>query len=167
MQINSFEKYKLNVGLKNGQRSPPMLNKHFFDYSPNPLKSVYILFPSINIRDAGGSVSSCITPVKSVFLFTPLMKSIMEPPYPPSKITAVEFEDKSKIIRKAKGSDNWPITWADDDFLYTAFGDGWGFEPRTQIKLSLGLAKISGLPDNFMGEKQEGKNSNTNVKRNL
>jgi hypothetical protein len=69
------------------------------------------------------------------------------PPYPPSPvIKAIEWTPPDTIIRKAKGSDNWPITWADDDNLYTAYGDGWGFEPKTDIKLSLGIAKIIGLP---------------------
>jgi hypothetical protein len=56
-----------------------------------------------------------------------------------------------EIIRKASGSDNWPITWADDDNLYTAYGDGWGFEPKTEKKLSLGVAKITGSPPEFKG----------------
>src|SRR5256885_11787883 len=38
--------------------------------------------------------------------------------------------------------DNWPITWADDNTLYGAFGDGRGFEPFTPEKLSLGFSRI-------------------------
>lgn len=72
------------------------------------------------------------------------------PPYPPSPlITAVEWN--STIVRRAGGSDNWPITWGDDDNLYTAYGDGWGFEPKVPNKLSLGLAKVGGHPSNFSG----------------
>src|SRR5690606_13655321 len=37
--------------------------------------------------------------------------------------------------------------WADDDALYTVYGDGWGFEPRLKSKLSMGLAKITGPAD--------------------
>ena len=33
------------------------------------------------------------------------------------------------VVRKAHDSDNWPLTWADDDKQYTAYGDGRGFEP--------------------------------------
>ena len=51
----------------------------------------------------------------------------------------------------AKGSDNWPITWADDGNLYTAYGDGYGFEPKVPEKLSLGYAKILGVPPNIRG----------------
>jgi CubicO group peptidase (beta-lactamase class C family) len=73
-------------------------------------------------------------------------------PYPASPIIkGVEWADKDTIIRRAKGSDNWPITWADDDNLYTAYGDGWGFEPKTKEKLSLGIVKVTGSPPDFRG----------------
>ncbi|HEY0456336.1 MAG TPA: hypothetical protein VGE41_08165, partial [Verrucomicrobiae bacterium] len=58
---------------------------------------------------------------------------------------------KETIIHKAIGSDNWPLTWDDDNALYTAYGDGNGFEPAVPEKLSLGLAKITGLPPGFKG----------------
>jgi hypothetical protein len=56
------------------------------------------------------------------------------------------------ILRRAKGSDNWPMTWADDDALYTAYGDGQGFEPFVGRKLSLGLAKVTGTLPELRGE---------------
>lgn len=68
-------------------------------------------------------------------------------PYPPSQtIHSIEWDPAEKIVRLAKGSDNWPLTWADDGHLYTAYGDGWGFEPKVPLKLSLGLARIEGTP---------------------
>jgi CubicO group peptidase (beta-lactamase class C family) len=74
------------------------------------------------------------------------------PPYPPSPvIKSITWAPKETIIRKAAGSDNWPMTWADDDALYTAYGDGWGFEPKVEKKLSLGLARIDGSPESFTG----------------
>ena len=73
-------------------------------------------------------------------------------PCPPSPvITAVTWAPKSSIIRKAKGSDNWPCTWGGDDALYTAYGDGWGFVPKVRGKLSLGLAKVTGAPPRITG----------------
>lgn len=73
-------------------------------------------------------------------------------PYPPSPvIKGIEWAPASTIKRAAKGSDNWPLTWADDGHLYTAYGDGNGFEPRLKEKLSLGLARIEGGPDDFKG----------------
>ncbi len=77
------------------------------------------------------------------------MDAIGTAPYPPGKLIAsVGFESSDKIKRLEKGSDNWPMTWGDDDQLYTAYGDGWGFDPKVDFKLSLGLAAIRGdAPD--------------------
>jgi hypothetical protein len=73
-------------------------------------------------------------------------------PYPESPvITGVRWSKTNSIMRRASGSDNWPITWADDDNQYTAYGDGWGFKPKTKKKLSLGIAKITGRPPDFEG----------------
>jgi CubicO group peptidase (beta-lactamase class C family) len=86
------------------------------------------------------------------YLVNPLMDAYNELPYPMGDlIQEIKFSSASSIIRKACGSDNWPITWADDDNQYTAYGDGWGFEPNVDKKLSLGLAKIVGDPDDFQG----------------
>ena len=74
------------------------------------------------------------------------------PPYPPSPlIQGIEWAPASTIVRKAHGGDNWPITWGDDDALYTAYGDGRGFKPLVRRKLSMGLCKVIGGPDNFRG----------------
>jgi CubicO group peptidase (beta-lactamase class C family) len=91
-------------------------------------------------------------------LFEPLVEAITDgpkqsaAPYPPSKaITGLDWAPKETIIRKAKGSDNWPLTWADDDRQYTAYGDGNGFEPFVPKKLGLGFARIEGEPMRFDG----------------
>ncbi|KPK44196.1 MAG: hypothetical protein AMJ65_03655 [Phycisphaerae bacterium SG8_4] len=74
------------------------------------------------------------------------------PPYPPSTvIRKMIWAPANTIIRKAAGGDNWPITWADDDAIYTTWGDGWGFEPKVPKKLSLGFARIVGTPGDFVG----------------
>jgi len=64
-------------------------------------------------------------------------------------IQNIRWAPASTIIRKAKGRDNWPITWADDDALYTAYRDGRGFQPFVERKLSMGLARITGTADDF------------------
>ena len=79
-----------------------------------------------------------------------LMEALVEPPCPPSPLRA-EFAPLDSIKRLAAGSDNWPSTWGDDGEIYTAYGDGWGFAPGTEIKLSLGLARVTGDPDDFTG----------------
>ncbi len=75
-----------------------------------------------------------------------------DPPPRSPVIIDVKWAPVSSIVRKAKGSDNWPLTWADDDCMYTAYGDGYGFEPKVPGKLSLGLAKIIGTPNDFTGK---------------
>ncbi|MFQ5584320.1 MAG: hypothetical protein ACE5GL_07795, partial [Calditrichia bacterium] len=75
------------------------------------------------------------------------------PPYPFSDvITNISWAPDSTIIRKAQDSDCWPITWGDDDNLYTAYGDGKGFIPNVPGKLSLGFARVLGPASNFTGE---------------
>src|SRR3954470_10653862 len=70
---------------------------------------------------------------------------------PSPVIKQILWAPKETIVRQARGSDNWPMTWGDDDALYTAYGDGTGFEPKLKQKLSLGLARITGGPDDFTG----------------
>lgn len=79
-----------------------------------------------------------------------ILKNPTSAPYPQSNfIREIEWAPISTITRRAQGSDNWPMTWADNDSLYTAYGDGRGFEPLIDTKLSLGLAKIDGGPNSF------------------
>jgi CubicO group peptidase (beta-lactamase class C family) len=92
-------------------------------------------------------------------LFEPVLDAITQrpkqsgiAPYPSSKvIKGITWAPKETIIRKAKGSDNWPLTWADDDAMYAAYGDGWGFEPFLTEKLGLGIARIEGSAEKFTG----------------
>ncbi len=84
----------------------------------------------------------------------PLVNALEDPaPYEQSSyITNVSWAPASTITRfatgeeKRDGSDNWPITWGDDDILYTSYGDGYGFAPSLPTKLGLGYAKIEGTP---------------------
>lgn len=91
-------------------------------------------------------------------LLRPIVESIKDrpmnpkPPYPPSPVIgSVRWAPVSSIVRKAPGSDNWPTTWGDDDAIYTAYGDGNGFEPLLPEKLGLGFAKVIGGPEQFQG----------------
>ena len=82
----------------------------------------------------------------------PATQATLQPPCPPSPvIRAMTWVPKTSIRRAARGSDNWPMTWADDDRQYTAYGDGWGFKPRTESKLSLGVVCVTGGPEDFRG----------------
>lgn len=88
-----------------------------------------------------------------VSLFLGCLKPISvfaQAPYPPSTvITDITWD--STIVSLANGNDNWPITWAEDNNLYTAYGDGWGIDPKVPSKLSLGFAKVIGSATNFSG----------------
>ncbi|MEK7407584.1 MAG: serine hydrolase [Acidobacteriota bacterium] len=87
-------------------------------------------------------------------LFQPVMAALnAPPPYPPSPVVRkITFAPEASIVRQAIDSDNWPITWMDDDAQFTSYGDGWGFEPRTELKLSQGFARIIGAPEAFQAE---------------
>jgi hypothetical protein len=74
------------------------------------------------------------------------------PPYPASPaIRGIDWAAADTIVRDAQDGDNWPITWADDDALYTTWGDGTGFRPKVEHKLSCGFARVSGGPSSFEG----------------
>lgn len=79
--------------------------------------------------------------------------SAVMPPYPPSPVIArVEF-DWTTHRRAAPGSDNWPVTWADDGHQYTAWGDGGGFGgDNRRGRVTLGVARITGDAANHTGK---------------
>jgi CubicO group peptidase (beta-lactamase class C family) len=124
--------------------------------------SLIVVIPSLDVvvARAGNSLSSSREPHYAPIdpFLSPIAMSVTNrgrwpgAPYPPSDaIRGVEWAPADTVIRKADGSDNWPITWADDDHLYTAYGDGWGFEPKPGQKLSLGFSKVTGGPSDFVG----------------
>lgn len=71
-------------------------------------------------------------------------------PCPPSSfITGVEF-DTSTIRTEAPGSDNWAVTWAEDDHQYTSWGDGGGFGGTNEDgRVSLGFGRVEGGPRDY------------------
>jgi hypothetical protein len=104
--------------------------------------------PSAAITTRGAA----ITLVSLALLAAARLAGAQEPPYPPSGvITGIAWAPVSTIARAALESDNWPITWGDDDHQYTAFGDGWGFDPGVPGKLSLGFARIAGPASDWAG----------------
>src|SRR5262249_32601572 len=84
--------------------------------------------------------------------FFRLVLQAVRDPYPTSPILkGVTWASANTIVRQARDSDNWPLTWADDDELYTAYGEGRGFDPKAPQKLSLGVARVRGSPPDFTG----------------
>lgn len=74
-------------------------------------------------------------------------------PYPTSDdIVAFEL-DWSTHRREAPGSDNWQLTWAADDHLYGAWGDGGGFGGTNDDgRVGLGFARIEGDWHTYRGK---------------
>ncbi|HKT74952.1 MAG TPA: hypothetical protein VJQ47_18840 [Steroidobacteraceae bacterium] len=72
------------------------------------------------------------------------------PPYPNSQVITALSWDLTTVasLRKAHGSDIWPTTWGPDGDLYTAWGDGGGFDGDSDHvgRVSLGFAHIRGTP---------------------
>jgi len=79
--------------------------------------------------------------------------TLAAPPYPTSQvIERVEF-DFTTHRRLAAGSDNWPVTWADDGHLYAAWGDGGGFGgSNREGRVLLGVARIEGDATGYAGK---------------
>ena len=103
-------------------------------------------------RDSLGGVNTKpIPPADEQFEVSTRAEQSDDPPYPPSPIIRrIEWAPASTIVRKARGGDNWPITWGDDDALYTAYGDARGFKPNVRRKLSMGLCRVTGDPQEFL-----------------
>ncbi len=73
-------------------------------------------------------------------------------PYPPSPVIAGIQFDWDSHQQRAPGSDNWPLTWADDGHQYAAWGDGGGFGgTNSRGRVSLGVARIEGSSDHYTG----------------
>jgi len=125
--------------------------------------SLIVVIPSLHIvaaragrslnpeRNASyAAIAPFIGPIASSVSARPTRQGGGAAPYPPSDLR-LEWAGPDTVIRRAKGSDNWPLTWADDGNIYAAYGDGWGFEPRVPTKLSLGICRIEGGPSDFRG----------------
>ena len=75
---------------------------------------------------------------------------------PARVITGVTFDEKTHR-RLAYGSDNWPMTWSDDDHQYAMWGDGGGFGgSNANGRVSFGVARIEGDHDNYRGVNRYG-----------
>jgi hypothetical protein len=88
----------------------------------------------------------------SIFLAPPatVRLPIQPAPYPPGEYE-ISF-DQSSMIKLAPGSDNWAVTWADDNHQYAPWGDGGGFGGTNgKGRVSLGIGRIEGGANNYQG----------------
>jgi hypothetical protein len=80
-----------------------------------------------------------------------------KPPYPSSAVIDGITWHWQTHRTAAPGSDLWPVTWGQDDQLYTAWGDGGGFGGTDQDgRVALGFARIEGPPEHFVGINSNG-----------
>src|SRR3954471_781865 len=72
--------------------------------------------------------------------------------YPPSeRLGNIEWHWETHRT-SAPGSDLWPVTWASDNNLYTAWGDGGGFGGTDRDgRVALGFGRIAGAAEEFKG----------------
>jgi hypothetical protein len=80
----------------------------------------------------------------------------------PSPLISGVSWDFQHLMRQAHGSDLWPVTWAADGDVYTGWGDGGGFEGDSDSRgrVSLGFARISGVPPDVLGANVWGDHKN-------
>ena len=89
--------------------------------------------------------------VAKAFVLTPWADGSYRSYPEASAITGISFNYAS-AQRLAIGSDNWPLTWSDDDHQYALWGDGGGFGGTNSIgRVSLGVARIEGDHDAYTG----------------
>jgi hypothetical protein len=73
-------------------------------------------------------------------------------PYAPSAVIESITWHWGTHTRAAPGSDLWPVTWAADDNIYTAWGDGGGFGgTNSDGRVAMGFARIEGSPEAYVG----------------
>lgn len=89
----------------------------------------------------------------SITIFIPTIFTAPGAPYRQSPVIgSLEWAPPETIARAASDSDNFPLTWGDDEHLYTAYGDGYGFQRDSDDpKLSLGFARVEGPAAAFQG----------------
>lgn len=79
------------------------------------------------------------------FVLSYSLATAQNSPYHDSPIIDKIQFNWSSHMRFATGSDNWPVTWADDDHQYAVWGDGGGFYGTNSIgRTSIGVARIEG-----------------------
>jgi hypothetical protein len=87
-----------------------------------------------------------------VFLWLSVCSLAQELPYPESSVITGITTDWTTHQRHAQGSDNFQLTWADDNHQYGIWGDGDGFVGTDgKYRVSFGVARIEGDHDNYKG----------------
>jgi len=102
------------------------------------------------MRDPKPKIVVALVAVAVLIAATMLERTPAYPaPFPPSPVIADMTFDGSTHRFAAPETDNWPVTWADDDSQYTAGGDGDGFEGSERS--SLIVSRIEGEKTTYQG----------------
>lgn len=73
-------------------------------------------------------------------------------PYPTSPTLTLDWIGP-ETRREDLDGDDWPVSWAGDNHLYTAYGDGWGARPIVkETKANTGIVRLIGPVEGFRGE---------------
>jgi len=85
-------------------------------------------------------------------LGTPFYSWAQSAPFPASTVITGVNWDLSSIQSEASGSDNWVLTWAEDNHQYTSWGDGGGFGgTNSDGRVSMGVGRVEGSKDSYQG----------------
>lgn len=88
----------------------------------------------------------------AVALFIVPLAGAQTPPYPSSRVIREIKWHPDTVKTFGRGSDQWPMTWADDGNVYAAWGDGNGFANHLKRKQYLGVTRIKGMPPKLSGD---------------
>lgn len=64
---------------------------------------------------------------------------------PASFFSMAEVSEHPTLVLPGDG-DLWPSCWSDDDNVYAAWGDGWGFNQDKRELTDIGVARLTGSP---------------------
>lgn len=109
-------------------------------------------------------MKSCRSPILLLCVFAAVhlagaadAPASFQSPYPRSEVIAGVAFDDATARTEAPGSDIWPMTWAANGNLYTAWGDGGGFGGNNDDgRVSLGVARVVGGKNDYRGENLAG-----------
>jgi len=110
---------------------------------------VFLMLIGLNVRVQIGIVAPLVCGL-SIAGCSQQSYAPADRPYSASPVIKHVSWDFDGLIRKAPGSDLWPVTWASDGNLYLSWGDGGGFGgTNSDGRTSLGFARIEGTPEDF------------------
>jgi len=91
-------------------------------------------------------ILGCIAGLATFLLSQPAFSA----PYPNSDLIESITFDFSTVEQHGSGADQWPMTWADDGEIYSAWGDGRGWSESGSKKYE-GVTQIVGSPPGLNG----------------